>query len=624
MTLSFPWWYPVGAQVQETGTSFRVWADSHGKVDVVVHDRAHPLTAEGGGYFSVHLPDVGDGDTYAFLVDGKGSFPDPASRFQPLGPHAASQIVDAEVYPWTDSAWRGVELAGQVIYEMHIGSFTQEGTWRAAARELPILADLGITLIELMPVAEFDGAFGWGYDGVDLFSPTRNYGQPNDFRAFVGAAHANGIGVILDVVYNHLGPSGNYLSEFSKSYFSTAKKTDWGASINFDGDKSCSVRQFYYSNAAYWITEYHLDGLRLDATQDIHDNSKDHIIAQIAGAARKAGGERNILIIAENEPQETKLIRPVNEGGYGLDALWNDDFHHSAIVAATGQRGAYYKDYLGSSQEFLSSLKYGFLYQGQWYSWQKKRRGSSTLGTKPAAMVAYLQNHDQVANSARGLRLDKLTTYGRFKALTAVLLLGPATPMLLQGQEFASSAPFLFFADHNAELAERVRQGRSEFLQQWRNLSAGHLEYDDPSSQETFDTCKLDFSERAKNNEVYNLHRDLLLLRKSEPAFSRQDGQFDGAILGPETFVVRVFSEGFRDDKLLVVNLGSELHLPVSPVPLLAPVENTSWVVEWSSEDPRYGGNGTAQLDSDLNWIIPGHAAVVLKPESKRNPAENL
>ncbi len=609
--------------MQETGTSFRVWADSHDKVSVVIGDQAYPLKSESGGYFSGHISDVGDGDTYAFLVDGKGPFPDPASRFQPFGPHGVSQIVDPEIFPWTDDAWPGVELAGQVIYELHIGTFTREGTWQAAARELPKLAGLGITLIELMPVAEFDGAFGWGYDGVDLFAPTRNYGSPDDFRAFVDAAHANGIGVILDVVYNHLGPSGNYLSEFSKSYFSTKKKTDWGASINFDGDKSCAVRQFYCSNAAYWITEYHLDGLRLDATQDIHDCSKDHIIAELTRAARKAGGPRNILIVAENEPQETKLIRPVNQGGFGIDALWNDDFHHSAIVAATGQRGAYYLDYLGSSQELLSSLKHGFLYQGQWYSWQKKRRGSSTLGTKPESMVAYLQNHDQVANSARGLRLHKLTTYGRFKALTTVLLLGPATPMLLQGQEFASSAPFLYFAEHNAELAEQVRQGRSEFLQQWRNLAAAHLDYDDPSSPETFEKCKLDFSERETNREVYDLHRDLLLLRKSEQVFSRQDRQFDGAILGPEAFVVRFFSEGFKDDKLLVVNLGSELRLPVSPIPLLAPVENTSWIVEWSTEDPRYGGNGTAALDSELNWIIPGHAAVVLKPGVRENEAVN-
>ena len=609
--------------MQETGTSFRVWADSHDKVSVVIGDQAYPLKSESGGYFSGHLSDVGDGDTYAFLVDGKGPFPDPASRFQPFGPHGVSQIVDPEIFPWTDDAWPGVELAGQVIYELHIGTFTREGTWPAAARELPKLAGLGITLIELMPVAEFDGAFGWGYDGVDLFAPTRNYGSPDDFRAFVDAAHANGIGVILDVVYNHLGPSGNYLSEFSKSYFATKKKTDWGASINFDGDKSCAVRQFYCSNAAYWITEYHLEGLRLDATQDIHDCSKDHIIAELTRAARKAGGPRNILIVAENEPQETKLIRPVNQGGFGIDALWNDDFHHSAIVAATGQRGAYYLDYLGSSQELLSSLKHGFLYQGQWYSWQKKRRGSSTLGTKPESMVAYLQNHDQVANSARGLRLHKLTTYGRFKALTTVLLLGPATPMLLQGQEFASSAPFLYFAEHNAELAEQVRQGRSEFLQQWRNLAAAHLDYDDPSSPETFEKCKLDFSERETNREVYDLHRDLLLLRKSEQVFSRQDRQFDGAILGPEAFVVRFFSEGFKDDKLLVVNLGSELRLPVSPIPLLAPVENTSWIVEWSTEDPRYGGNGTAALDSELNWIIPGHAAVVLKPGVKRSEAVN-
>jgi maltooligosyltrehalose trehalohydrolase len=621
MTASFPWWYPVGAQLQKTGAAFRVWAGAHARVSVVINDRVHPLKAQEKNYFYGYVPEASEGGTYAFLIDDKGPFPDPASRFQPQGPHGPSQIIDPENYAWKDSEWPGVELSGQVIYEMHIGTFTQEGTWRAAIQELPKLAELGVTLIELMPVAEFDGRHGWGYDGVDLFAPTRNYGQPDDFRAFVDAAHSHRIGVILDVVYNHLGPSGNYLSEFSTNYFTNAYKTDWGAAINFDGPESCHVRQFYSANAAYWVSEYHLDGLRLDATQNIYDRSKDHIIAEFTKSARKAAGRRNVLIVAENEPQETKLIRPIDEGGYGIDAMWNDDFHHSTIVAATGQRGAYYADYLGSSQELLSALKYGFLYQGQWYSWQKQRRGTSTLGTNPAAMVSCLQNHDQIANSGRGLRLHELTSKGRYKALTAFLLLGPATPMLFQGEEFASSAPFLFFADHKAELADQVRQGRKEFLHQWRSLATGELEFDDPCAVETFEKCKLDFSERLKNKQIYDLHHDLLRLRSSEPVFSRQDRQFDGAILSPEAFVVRFFTDGFADDKLLVVNLGVELHFSVSPIPLLAPVADTSWTVQWSTEDPRYGGSGTAALDTDLNWTIPGHATVILKPGPKNEQA---
>jgi maltooligosyltrehalose trehalohydrolase len=614
MTDSFPWWYPVGAQVREGGTAFRVWADMHKSVSVLTKGRQHSLAGEGHGYFSGNVAGVGNGDTYSFKVDGEGPFPDPASRFQPQGPHGPSQIVDADRFSWTDQGWKGIGLAGQVIYELHIGTLTLEGTWRSAMQKLSLLRDLGITVVEVMPVADFAGVFGWSYDGVNLFAPTRNYGSSDDFRAFVDAAHGLGIGVILDVVYNHLGPDGNYVTKFSENYFTKDHTTDWGPAINFYGRNSQPVRQYYSANAAYWIKEFHLDGLRLDATQNIYDTSTVHILADVARSARKAAKPREIILVAENESQETKLISSPEAGGYGLDALWNDDFHHSSTVAMTGSREAYFNDYLGSPQEIVSAIKYGFLFQGQWYFWQKQRRGTSTLGTNPAAMVAYLQNHDQVANSGRGQRVHQLTTFGRYKAMTVVTLLGPATPMLFQGQEFAASTPFLFFADHTPELAELVRAGRREFLSQWRSLSQGQLKYDDPCARETFEKCKLNFSERDKHGEVYALHRDLLQLRKSEQLFSRQDRQLDGAVLGTEAFVVRFFSEGFRDDRLLVVNLGTELRLNPSPVPLLGPPANSEWVVQFSTEDAKYGGNGTAPLDTELNWIIPGHAAVLLKP----------
>jgi maltooligosyltrehalose trehalohydrolase len=615
----FSFSYPVGASLQDGGVAFRVWADAHKEVSVRIKDLDHPLPAETNGYFSGHVPGVRDGDTYEYFVDGKGPFPDPASRFQPQGPHGPSQVTNPEAFSWTDQSWPGITLSGQIIYELHVGTFTSRGTWRDAVQQLPELAALGITVLEIMPVAEFEGAFGWGYDGVDLFAPTRNYGSPDDFRAFVDAAHAHSLGVILDVVYNHVGPDGNYLSMFSERYFTPKYKTDWGAAINFDGEKSEPVREFYAANAAYWIKEFHLDGLRLDATQNIYDSSKDHILTEIVSRARKAAGRRGIIVVGENEPQNSRLIRPQAAGGYGMDALWNDDFHHSAAVAATGSREAYYGDYLGSPRELLSAVKYGFLYQGQWYSWQKQRRGTSTLGLSRSSMIDFLQNHDQVANSARGLRLHKLTDPGRCRALTALCLLIPATPMLFQGQEFASSAPFLFFADHKPALADQVRAGRAEFLDQWRSLSLRQLKYDDPCSRETFDKCKLDFSEREKHSETYALHRDLLKLRKAEPVFSQQDHHLDGEILGPEAFVVRFFSEGYQDDRLLVVNLGTELRLSPSPMPLLAPREDSEWAVQWSSEDPRYGGNGTPPLDSDLNWIVPAHAAVVLKPIARKS-----
>jgi maltooligosyltrehalose trehalohydrolase len=617
----FPWWYPVGAQIFEGGVAFRVWANRAAEVSVIVRDEEYVLTRESTDYFSGCIDGLDAGDFYSFLVDRQGPFPDPASRFQPDGPHGRSQVINPQAFAWTDRSWMGVHLRGQVIYELHVGTFTQEGTWKAAAEQLQRLADFGINTVEVMPVSEFGGSFGWGYDGVDLFAPTRNYGGPDDFRAFVNTAHANGLGVILDVVYNHLGPDGNYLPRFSADYFNSSHKTDWGAAINFDGPNCEPVREFFAANAAYWIKEYHLDGLRLDATQSIFDDSEEHVLALITRNVRRAGEPRNVLLVAEHELQHVKLIEPAARGGYGLDALWNDDFHHAAMVAVTGKREAYYSDYLGSPQELLSAFKYGFLYQGQWYSWQKQRRGTSALSIDCAALITYLQNHDQIANSARGLRLRELTSFGQYKAITSFWLLAPGTPMFFQGQEFASSAPFLFFADHPPELAQLVRKGRTEFLSQWRSLAAAGVLHDDPCARPTFEKCKLDFAEREKHTAEFALHRDLLTLRNTEPLFARQERNFDGAVLGAEAFVVRFFSEGFRDDRLLVVNLGIEQRLTSVPYPLLGPPKNAMWAVHWSTEDPKYGGEGTPELDTEAGWIIPAEAAVVLRPARKKEGA---
>ena len=390
-------------------------------------------------------------------------------------------------------------LRGQVIYELHVGTFTKEGTWRAAGRELPALADLGVTVIELMPVADFAGQFGWGYDGVNLFAPTRLYGTPDDFYKFVDQAHSLGIGVILDVVYNHVGPVGNYLKEFSEDYFTKRYKNEWGEAINFDGDNAGPVREFFLANAQYWIEEFHIDGFRLDATQQIFDASKEHILLEIARRVRRAAGGRATLLVAENEPQHVKLVRSPEEGGYGLDALWNDDFHHSAMVVLSGHNEAYYTDYKGAPQEFLSAAKWGYLYQGQRYKWQKKRRGTPAFGIEPAAFVTFIQNHDQIANSARGLRVHRLASFGRYKAMTALMLLGPGTPMLFQGQEFATSSPFYYFADNEQDLARLVAAGRAKFLSQFRTAATPAVQeaLADPADRATFDRSKIDHAERG-------------------------------------------------------------------------------------------------------------------------------
>lgn len=619
---------PVGVEVVADGrVHARVWAPKRRRVDLVLEDdqgremAVGPLAAEDGGYFSGYVGDVRAGSRYRFRLDGEADrYPDPASRFQPGGPHEASQVIDP-AFEWTDGDWRGVGATGQVIYELHIGTFTPEGTWAAAERELPELAALGVTVIELMPVAEFAGRFGWGYDGVDLFAPTRLYGTPDDFRRFVNAAHGAGLGVILDVVYNHLGPAGNYLRQYADEYFSATHKTEWGDAMNFDGPGCRAVREFFLANACYWVEEFHLDGLRLDATQSVFDDSGTPILAEIVETVRAAAGARSTLVVGENEPQQASLVRPRDVGGCGLDALWNDDFHHAAMVAATGRNEAYYTDYAGSARELVAAAKYGYLYQGQYYRWQKKRRGTPAFDVPPWAFIHYLQNHDQVANSAAGLRLDRLTSPGRYRALTALLLLLPQTPMLFMGQEFAATAPFLYFADHEPELAKAVRSGRAEFLGQFSSIATPEVRrtLPDPGDPQTFERCKLDLAERERHAAAYALHRDLIAMRRSDPVFRapRVRG-LDGVALTASAFALRFFSES-GDDRLVVVNLG--LPVEVTPVsdPLLAPPRGR-WARLWTSDDPRYGGLGATELELGRDsatpgvWRILGEGAVVLRP----------
>jgi maltooligosyltrehalose trehalohydrolase len=620
---------PVGAEVLPGGgVHFRVWSPRRKKVSVIIEsaDARHAgseqqtiqLSEETGGYFSGVAQQAGSGTLYRFKLDDDDKlYPDPASRFQPSGPHGPSQVIDPNMFSWSDAGWRGSGIERQVIYEMHLGTFTTEGTWEAASRELAELAGVGITVIEIMPVHEFPGRFGWGYDGVDLFAPTRLYGEPDDFRRFVDRAHSVGLGVILDVVYNHLGPDGNYLKQFSEDYFTDRYETDWGEAINYDGDNAGPVREFFLANAGYWIEEFHLDGLRLDATQNIYDKSPDHILTAITRQARHAAQGRSIIIVAENEPQHTRLVRPAERGGCGMDALWNDDFHHSAMVALTGHNEAYYTDYYGTPQEFISAIKYGYLYQGQWYKWQQQRRGTPGFDLKPAAFVLFIQNHDQIANSGTGERAHLLSSPGRYRAMTALMLLAPGTPMLFQGQEFAASAPFFYFADHEPELARLVQNGRAEFLAQFPSLALEEVQgrLADPADVSTFERCKLDFSERRTHAEAYALHRDLLKLRREDKVFSAQRPRgVDGAVLAAESFVLRFFGEE-SDDRLLVVNLGRDLHFNPAPEPLLAPPEDMQWEILWSSEDPRYGGIGTPLLDEKDNWRIPGRALVALIPK---------
>ena len=616
---------PIGAElVSPEEAHFRVWAPKAERVEVAIEASAdpnarrefHPLEPESDGYFSGHAP-ARAGTLYRYRLNASAHLhPDPASRFQPQGPHRSSCIVDPKQFQWSDAGWPGVRLKGQIIYELHVGTFTREGTWAAAAEQLPELARTGISLVEMMPVADFPGEFGWGYDGVNLFAPCRLYGQPDDLRRFIDRAHSLGMGVILDVVYNHLGPDGNYLMVFSDDYFSKKAPTDWGDSLNFDGQNSGPVREFFVSNACYWIDEFHFDGFRFDATQSIFDQSEEHILRAVAQAARATAGEHSIVLTAENEPQDVRLVRPASAGGYGLDGLWNDDLHHTALVALTGCNTAYYTDYSGSPQEFISAAKYGFLYQGQPYRWQKKRRGSPAFGLPSESFIGFIENHDQVANSIDGARTRLLTSPARYRAMTALFLLAPWTPLLFQGQEFGATTPFLYFADVTERLRDPVRKGRFDFLKQFPGVEslAVQQQLANPADPETFRKSKLDPAEREKFPQLGALYRDLIRLRRKDPVFARRsEVQLDGAVLGPEAFVLRFF-DSLGDDRLLIVNLGRAFDPAIVPEPLLAPPVGHRWTNLWSSEALRYGGRGELSLEEDGGWHFPAESTVALRP----------
>ena len=501
--------YPIGAElIGENQTHFRVWAPKAQEVDVVLEDAAEakpkffPLTAESGGYFS-GAANAGAGARYRFRVNGAENFyPDPASRFQPDGPHGSSCVVDPIKFRWTDADWPGLKLKGQIIYEMHIGTFTREGTWRAAAEQLPELARIGITVIEMMPVAEFPGRFGWGYDGVDLFAPSHFYGTPDDLRAFVDRAHSLGLGVILDVVYNHFGPDGNYLGVFSDDYLIRGKGTN-GATRSISTDRTQGQFANFSSRTAATGSKNFISMAFVSMRRKpFAINPRNTLLAQSVAPRAK----RRVRVPSFSSPRtncrKQRMTRPQNEGGDDLDGIWNDDFHHSAIVALTGQNVGYFSDYSGKPQEFISAAKYGFLYQGQALSWRKVLRGTPTFGIPAEAFVCFIENHDQIANTGPGDRPRFQTSPGRYRAMTALLLLGPWTPLLFQGEEFGASSPFLFFADvGDAAVRDAIRKGRAELLAPFLSLTEEETlrSLPAPDDPEAFSRCKLDFSEREKN-----------------------------------------------------------------------------------------------------------------------------
>jgi maltooligosyltrehalose trehalohydrolase len=474
----------------------------------------------GDGYFELEVPQLVHGTDYRLVLDGGEPLPDPRSAWQPEGIDGPSRVVDHRQFEWTDAAFRGLHLASAVIYELHVGTFSDEGTFDGAIARLDHLVELGITAVELMPVAEFSGRRGWGYDGVDLFAPHSAYGTPDSLKRLVDACHARGLGVILDVVYNHFGPSGNYLPRFGP-YATDHYKTPWGGALNFCNEDSGPVRDFVCDNALSWLRDYHFDGLRLDAVHAIIDTSARHILEELSDRVEALAAEvgRPLWLIAESDLNDPRVVEPKERRGYGIDAQWSDDFHHSLHAVITGEREGYYGDF-GALSDLSTALSEVFVYAGRMSRFRRRVHGRSATGVPGHRFVVYSQNHDQVGNRARGERSSALVSPGLLEVAAAVVLTAPFVPLLFQGEEWGASTPFLYFTDHrDPELGEAVRKGRArEFGAQ--GFGAG--EVPDPQAEETFSRSKLKWAERTEPAHAHLLafYKKLIRLRREHPALA--------------------------------------------------------------------------------------------------------
>jgi maltooligosyltrehalose trehalohydrolase len=482
---------------------------------VGAEESIHNMEPRPAGYFVYRDPHGAQGDRYWFILPDGCRRPDPASRFQPEGVHAASECVDPGRYSWQAVSWRRPGWRGQSIYEIHIGTFTTEGTFRAAIGKLDYLVALGVEAIEIMPIADFPGQRNWGYDGVALFAPARCYGRPDDFRALVDAAHTRGLVVILDVVYNHLGPDGNYLATFSAAYFDPERHTAWGQAFHLSAPASRPVRDFFLSNACAWFDEYRIDGMRLDATHAIEDESPEHLLAELA----KIAHERGAFMIAEDERNAAEILQKVDGTGVGLDAAWSDDFHHQVRVALTGVTESYFQSYRGTVEEIVRTLENGWFYTGQAFSfWEGRPRGHASRHLPASAFIYCIENHDQVGNRAQGERLENLISREAFRAASAFLCLSPYPPLLFMGQEWGASSPFLYFTDHGGELGEMVSAGRQkEFWNAGLNQTVAPETVPDPQAEGTYLRSKLRWEEIAQSPhaETLEFYRHWLYQRRA-------------------------------------------------------------------------------------------------------------
>ncbi|MBV8496682.1 MAG: malto-oligosyltrehalose trehalohydrolase [Gammaproteobacteria bacterium] len=517
---------PFGAEVGDGAVRFRLWAPAARSVELMLETERGSelieLSAAADGWFELVTDRASAGSLYRYRIDRQLEIPDPASRFNPRDVTGPSAVLEPRAFAWGDGEWRGRPWHEAIIYEVHTGSFTQQGGFRGIEQRLPYLADLGVTFIELMPIADFPGRFGWGYDGVLPFAPDSSYGHPEELKSLVCAAHRRGLAVLLDVVYNHFGPEGNYLPAYAPQFFNQDRQTPWGAAINFDGPDSATVRAFFLHNALFWLEEYRFDGLRFDAVHAIHDESRRHIIEEVAVAARAGPGrDRPIHLIVENAANEAHyLARPGTADK--LDAQWNDDLHHSLHVILTGETDGYYSDFAAQPHAMLCrSLAQGFAFQGERSPFHGAQRGESSGHLPPTAFVNFLQNHDQVGNRALGERIGQLAPNAdALRAALAVLLLAPSPPLIFMGEEWCAPQPFPYFCDFEPGLAEKVRAGRRQEFARFARFRdpAVWAQVPDPCIEATFASARLDWAalDQSLHARCLAYCRELLALRRAE------------------------------------------------------------------------------------------------------------
>jgi maltooligosyltrehalose trehalohydrolase len=600
-----PWGLVHGATVMPDGqVRFSVWAPKAKEVTVSVSGergkREAALTSSGSGVFSVVLDDVPTDTDYYYRLDGGPPRPDPVSRSRPKGVDGPTRIVDPTGFSWTDDSWRGLPTSELVIYELHIGTFTGAGSFDSAAEQLPRLRELGVTAIEIMPVAEFPGGRNWGYDGVSLYAPQSTYGGPTGLKRLVNACHQQGLAAILDVVYNHLGPRGNYLPEFGP-YLSERHRTAWGESWNLDGPESDEVRAYLVGNALYWITEFHFDGLRLDAADKIVDQSAFHILEEIVSRVRALERVlgRQINLIAESDANDPRYIETSDQGGYGLDAQWTDDFHHAVHVALTEERQGCFQDFGGISP-IAKVLTSRFVHDGRYSPFRRRRYGRPASHLPSDRFVVCIQNHDQVGNRALGERLSQLLPPESLRLAAAVLLLSPYVPMLFMGEEYGELNPFFYFVSHgDPDLVRAVREGRR------RELGAldSAIEIPDPEAEETFRRSRLDWDRAASpaHAKLRRLYADLLLLRRREralrPGIARVSVSYDE-------------SAGWIRLELTAPKSSLQAGFNFARYSQAIPLSGSSEIILYT-DDPQYGGSGTPRLAGGQVTLAPLSAAVL-------------